>query len=431
MAASPRRSNRPRAAAFTTPLTIPGGDVAGAEVVGELAPEVALPVWQTLRSVLMWAGEEPAMRGDLFEPCAMGDWERELLQETWEPDVRCPLAVLVGELAKPAEASAETIARACLCVTDWALERGHVATALAFAEAAALAWPQHARFSWLAGRLLRRHGRLREAEMWIRRASRAAASASDWETQTLAQNSLGNVLHDLGKNPQSMKTLRDALRLARRHRLRSLEGEILHDLFVVATWGGQPEGADEYAQGAFEIYREGHPRLAALAHDVASLWIIRGYYSRALTVLRQLPPFIQLPDEQIKVWGALARAAASCRDLETYHRAANEIWTLQVDPETLPRAASALLELAMGASVLEEWDEAERAVGRAIEIAARTGEADIQFRAEEVLAAINDRKPDEADEVGSSATDIRHARHADALVEGFLSSLSDQLAVAV
>ncbi|HVH11744.1 MAG TPA: hypothetical protein VM759_01770, partial [Longimicrobium sp.] len=190
MAARPRRSNRPRSADFTTPLTIPGGAVGGADVVRELAPEVALPVWQTLRSVLMWAGEEPALRGDLFEPCAMADWERQLLQDSWEPDVRCPLAVLVGELGKGTEASLETIARACLCVTDWALERGHTATALAFAEAAALAWPQHPRYAWMAGRLLRRHGRLREAEQWIRRASKAAATVQDRETQTLAINSL-------------------------------------------------------------------------------------------------------------------------------------------------------------------------------------------------------------------------------------------------
>lgn len=427
MAARARRSNRPRAADFTTPLTIPGGAVGGADVVRELPPEVALPVWQTLRSVLMWAGEEPALRGDLFEPCAMQEWEAELLLDSWEPDVRCPLAVIVGELAKPADASAETLARACLCVTDWALERGHAATALAFAEAAALAWPQQPRFSWLVSRLLRHHGRLREAETWIRRSAKAAASARDWETQALAQNSLGNLLHDQGKNSQSLRTLKDALRLARRHRLRSLEGEILHDLFVVCTWGGECDNADEYAEGAFTIYREGHPRLAALAHDVASLWIIRGYHARALTVLKQLPPFIELPDEQMKVWGALARAAGACGDAATYRRAAAEVWRLLDDPETVSRSASALLEVAIGASSLDEPHEAERAVSEAMEIAAKTGESDIEIRAQEVLAAIGARTAESELPSGN----FRQARHADALVSGFLSSLSQRVPVAV
>jgi tetratricopeptide (TPR) repeat protein len=426
MAATPRRSNRPRAADFTTPLTIPGGDVAGAEVVRELAPEVALPVWQTLRSVLMWAGEEPAMRGGLFEPCAMTDWERELLQETWEPDVRAPLAVLVGELARLAEASAETLAHACLCVTDWALERGHVATALAFAEAAALSWPQHPRFSWVVSRLLRRHGRLREAEMWIRRSAKAAASAGDREMQTLAQNSLGNILHDLGKDAQSIKTLTDALRLARRHRLRSLEGEILHDLLVVSTWMGAREDANDYAMAAFEIYKEGHPRLAALAHDVACLWMFRGYYSRALTVLKQLPPFIELPEERIRVLGVMARAAAACGESPTFEQAAHEVRALLLQAAGHPRAASALMEVAMGAILLAAWDEAEEFVSRAVEIATVTGQSDILSRSEEVLTEIANR----AVEVKLDPTTLRTARQADALVTGFLASLSGQVPVA-
>lgn len=426
MAASARRSNRPRSADFTTPLTIPGGAVAGADVVRELAPEVALPVWQTLRSVLTWAAEEPAMRGDLFEPCAMADWERQLLLETWEPDVRSALAVLVGELARPAEASLETVAHACLCVTDWALERGHVATGLAFAEAAALSWPQHPRYAWMAGRLLRRHGRLREAEQWIRRAAKAAASAGDRETQTLAQNSLGNVLHDQGKDAQSMRTLNDALRLARRHRLRSLEGEILHDLLVVATWAGSRDNAEEYALAAFEIYRDGHPRLAALAHDVACLWMFRGYYARALTVLKQLPSFIELPEERVRVWGVTARAAAGCGDAATFHQAVDEVWSLLEATNGHPRSASAFLEVALGAMCLGEWEEAESSVSKAIELATETGQSDILRRAEEVTTAIANRAADQK----LDPTTIRSARRADTLVTGFLSSLYGRVQVA-
>ncbi|HST57141.1 MAG TPA: tetratricopeptide repeat protein, partial [Longimicrobium sp.] len=309
MAARARRSNRPRAADFTTPLTIPGGAVGGADVVRELAPDVALPVWQTLRSVLMWAGEEPALRGDLFEPCAMEEWEAELLIDTWEPDVRCPLAVLVGELAKAADASAETIARTCLCVTDWALERGHVATALAFAEAAALSWPQHARFSWMVGRLLRIHGRRREAEQWLKRAARAAVTAGDWEARALALTSLGNGFYEVGDYRASIRTLGDALRVSRKHRLRQLEGEILHDLFAVTMWSGDLDRAEPLALAAMEIYQPGHHRLTSLAHDVAVLWIKRRNFSRAFAVLRELPAFFDVPGDRVRVLASLARAA--------------------------------------------------------------------------------------------------------------------------
>ncbi|MCA1791644.1 MAG: tetratricopeptide repeat protein [Thioalkalivibrio sp.] len=428
MTAGSHRSNRPRSADFTTPLTIPGGDAAGADLVRELPAEVALAAWQTLRSVLMWAGEEPVMRGELFEPCAMGEWERELLEAGWDPDLRCALAVLVGELAAPAEASAETLARTCLCVTEWALEHGHVATALAFAEAAALAWPQHPRFSWMAGRLLKRYGHLTEAEEWLRRAAKAASSARDWEAQALALSSLGNVLHDLGRNPQSLRMLKDALRIARRHRLRAMEGEVLHNLFVVATWSDLGEPADEYAQAAFEIYRDGHPRLPALAHDVACSWILRGFFSRALTVLKTLPSLIELPEERVKTWGSQARAAAACGEHDVFHRAVNEVWSLLEDPHTLPRSASALLEVAMGAKTIEAWDQAERAVTKAVEVASQTGEGDVLDRAQEVLAAIAERN---ADEAAQRLEDTRHVPYIDSLLKGFLSSLAPRTRLAV
>lgn len=427
MAARARPSNRPRGADFTVPLTVPGGALAGAEVVRELGPELTLPVWQVLRSVLLWAGEEPALRGDLFEPCAMADWERDLLQATWEPDVRAPLAVIVGELARPAESAADVVAYACLCVTEWCLAHGHVGTALAYAEAAALSWPQHPRYAWMAGRLLRRYGRLEEAAQWIRRAGKAAARVQDWETQTLAQNSLGNVLHDQDKNAQSLRTLHDALRLARRHRLRRMEGEILHDLLVVTTWAGPRETADEYALGAFEIYRDGHPRLAALAHDVACLWLFRGYYARALEVVKQLPSRFDLADERIRVWGVMARAAAGCGDTATFHQAAREVWALVGKTEAQIREAAALLEVAIGLTTLDAWDEADVAITRAVEIAKATYQLDVLRRAEPVITAIAER----AAKRQHDPTSVQNARHADTLVKGFLSLLSGPAPVAV
>lgn len=422
MVSTGRRSNRTRSADFTTPLTIPGGAAAGADVVRELPPELVLPVWQTLRSVLTWAAEEPALRGELFEPCAMADWETALLQETWEPELRSPLVVLVGELAVPVEASPEMIARACLCVTEWALGQDHVATALVFAEAAALAWPQHSRFSWLAGGLLQRHGRLRAAEQWLRRAAKTAASTRDWESQTLAQHSLGNVLRELGRNPQAVRALGDALRVARRHKLRPLEGEILHDLFIVTSLCGQR--ADEYAQRALDIYRDGHPRLPEFAHDVASIWLLRGWHHQALTVLKRLPPLIELPEERIKVWGSLAWAAAECGEAGTYREAADEVWMLLGDPE-IPHSASALLELALGATRMRAWDEAELAVTEAVGIAAKTGESAIRIRADEVRVAIRNRAPAGGNEAG--APELQHTQQADALVSGLLTSLTDRV----
>lgn len=422
MAASARRSNRPRAADFTTPLTIPGGEVGGADVVRELAPEVALPVWQTLRSVLMWAGEEPALRGDLFEPCAMADWEAELLQESWEPDVRCPLAVLVGELARSADASAETIARACLCVTDWALERGHVATALAFAEAAALAWPQQPRYAWITGRLLRAEGRLREAEQWFKRAASLGSTAADWDAQSLALNSLGNTHYEQGNYPKAGRALRHALRVARKYRLRDRQGEILHDLLVLSIWSGELEGADALARETYDIYKAGHPRLAALAFDVTVLWMKRGHFARALFVLRELPPFITAEDERARVLAVLARAAAACGNEQLFAEAWQQAWETFQKPGMQRRAGPDFLELGLGASSLEKWEMAERAIRRSLELSIQTGETDVQAQAETALAAIAEHRVAEHDR---NPIDTRTQPAADSLAPRFIASLRE------
>lgn len=411
-----------RTADFTSPLTVPGGEVAGAQVVRELSAEVALTVWQTLRSVLLWAGEIPAHRGELFERAAMEQWERELLEGTFDADLRHPLAVIVGELAKPEAAAPEHLAHACVCVTEWALAHRSIRTALAFIEAAALCWPEHPRYAWMAGRILRAHGHLREAEQWIKRAARVAAKTGDWETHTLSLNSLGNVFYEAGNYLESGRTLREALRIARRHRLKKREGEILHDLFVLTTWSGELDRAENYAREAFEIYRLGHHRLAALAHDVAVLWMKRGHFSRALFVLRELPPYIHAPEERSRVYAVLARAAAACGQERLFMDAWKEAWDFFDDPITERRAAPDYVELGLGASSLKKWDMAEAALNRAIQLATGTGEADVRVRAESALAAVSARRVAEHEQ---SVADARAEPETDRLASGFLMSLQE------
>lgn len=397
MTASPRRPGRPRAVEFTAPLTIPGGAVAAAELVGELPPELSLAVWQTLRSVLLWAAEEPALRDDLFEPCAMGEWEAELLEAAWDPDVRCPLAVLVGQLARLGEASAETIAHACLSVTDWALEHGYVHTALGFAEAAALAWPQHPRFAWLAGRLMRVHGRRREAEMWLRRAERAATQATDWETRTLALNSLGNVQAEAGNYRQAAQSHAQGLRFARKHGLRDREGELLHDLFIATAYMGDLDTAEEHARAALEIYCDtAHARLLGLAHDVAVLWMERGQFSRALPVFLEVGQHFTDPNERVLVTASAARAAGACGEEDLYARLAAEAEALAGDVTSGGFIPRSLYLLGMGAWNLSRWETAERLLARAESLAREREEADVLAEAGAALAAVREHQPNEA-----------------------------------
>lgn len=393
MALSSGSRRTARAAEFTAPLTIPGGAVAGADVVRELAPEYSLTAWQVLRSALMWAGEEPALRGDLFERCAMVDWERELLEAGWEHELRCPLAVIVGELRDAEQAAPDAMSRACLCVTEWALNRGHVGTGLAFAEAAALCWPDHPRYAWTVGRLMRTYGRLQEAERWLKRAARIATSVQDWDAKTRALNSLGNVHYQAGNYPTALRTLQDALRSSRKHRLEQREGEILHDLFAVSMWSGQYQEAEEFAKEAFEIYRTGHPRLSALAHDVATFWIKRKQFARALLVLKDLPRFFEAPEERIRVLASLARAAGAVGESELFSRARDEADRLAADDRIAIQSAPAMLEIGLGAWSLGETSAAETALEEAIRLGGRSGEEDVVLEAETGLDAVRSGQP--------------------------------------
>jgi tetratricopeptide (TPR) repeat protein len=408
-------------AEFVWPLSLTGGEGAGAELVHELPAELMLPVWHTLRSVLLWVQVPPAGRDGLFEDGAMVHWEMELLQGSLEDGLRNPLAVLARELAEPGADSPQRIAWACLCITEWALDGRFEATALAFAEGAALAWPDHPRYAWTAGRLMRTHGRPEDAEAWLRRAVRLAVRAGDWETQVVGLNSLGSVHHETGNHPEALRTLHAGLRAARRHRLREREGEILHDLFVVSLSGGDLDEAERYAEEAYAIYRDGHHRLAALVHDVSLLWLVRGHHARALAVIRELLPLFDAPEERIRVLGSAVRAAGAGGEVALFDAFWQEAETLFADPWVALHATGTLLEMGYGAAMLRRWEAAESMLQRAIERAERRQEAVLGVRAERALAAVRLRQwPEPA----RSSVEARVSPLSDELVRGCLRTLN-------
>lgn len=422
MRASPLRPGPVhRGVDFTSPLTIPGGEVAGAEIVRELPPDVALTVWQVLRTVLMWAAEVPAQRGDLFERRSMEQWERELLEGSFDPDLRCPLAVVVGELATLEDASDEAVAHACLCVTEWGLAHNATRTALAFTEAAALCRPDHPRYAWMAGRLLRSHGYLREAEQWIKRSVRVAGSRGDWEAQTLGLNSLGNVFYEIGKYREAQQSQLQALRSVRKHGLRDREGEVLHDLFVATAYVGDLDQAEEYARAALDQYLPRHDRLPALAYDVAFLWMKRGEFSRAFPVLVELSDHFREPHERVVVLASTARAAAACGEEEAYAKFSAEASLIAAESKTGRGVPYALYELGLGASRLGCWQIAEQFLVRAEAAARARGEADVVVNAENALLAV--RAQCSAESTQLAASRVRNQHTPETLTSRFVISL--------
>lgn len=365
------------------------GTVLGPDLVAGVPADLGFAVWQVLRALHLWTSQPDGQREGLFDPEYMETWERTLLTGSLEPDVRFPLAVIVGELAaRPAGEG--RLSWACVCVCDWALGRRAVGAALAFAEAAALASPTQARYAWLAGRLLRTHGDGRHAERWLRRAYRVAVSQKDGETQARSLTALGNLSVQRGNFPAARGFHSRALRISRRWRLREQEGMALHDLFIIAMNEGNRTEADRLAPAAVAAYRAS-PRLPRLVHDIAYYWIVQGHAGRAMGVLKALRRHFHTPDLALRLAANLARAAAATGDRALFDQYRAEVHSLRERLETRESIASALLEMAYGAVTLDEWSLAAELASDAGTTARHHEEANVQVLAEQLLAAVSRR----------------------------------------
>ncbi|HEX7242802.1 MAG TPA: hypothetical protein VF263_21115 [Longimicrobiaceae bacterium] len=383
---------------FAYPLGVSGSAVAGAQVLAELPGEHAGHVFVALRAVLAWA-HGPGASGGLLRERRAEPWLDALVRDAHALVLRDPdpermpllpsLAVLLADMSAPERADAGEVSRHCLNLSEWALtQEDATGTVLAFAEAAALASPWSGRLAWVVGKLYRSYGRVRDAEYWLKRASRLAVWAKDWEAHSLSLNSLGNLHLDIGAYNRAKALYARALRIAQRHRLRPLEGEILHDMFIAAFVTAEGKGAERYAWKAYEIYGAKHHRLPALAYDVACFWINEGYFARAFNVLSILQSHFAPPSKQLQVLSAATRAAGACGRRDVFHLLWKDGWSLIDRLEDRSTLAASLANFGLGAASIAEWDLATEALHRAAEVAEERQESDVKLRVRDALEAV-------------------------------------------
>jgi tetratricopeptide (TPR) repeat protein len=359
---------------FAYRLIVRPAGAEGAPVLEEVPDPYALHALKALRLVLAWSGE-PDTHAPLLRRAEMDRWEATVLALPRQEGLWEPLVILAGQFKRPARARGDTIGKACLAFTDWATGAGATETALLFAEAAALAWPENARFAWVAGRLFRTHGRYRLSEYWLRRAARVAVWSDDFETQDLALNSLGNLFSQQGSFVDALNYLTRALAVARKHRIKGRQGAVTHDLFAVAVLTGDHSRAERLAVGAFQLYGSSHPNLPKLAHDVVQLWLRQGRFPLALPVLRALLRFFDVPQDRLRVLASTARAAGACGERQVYERAWIDAWAIvhQPTPEIEAVMPAVLVDLGLGAASLSDWSHATEAFSLALESAEARG----------------------------------------------------------
>jgi tetratricopeptide (TPR) repeat protein len=360
----------------------------GLGVLDEVSGERGLVLWQSLRDALLWADAQDDERTSLFSSDAERTRMAMILAAQPAPELEEPMSVLARMLGEPTRISEEMVALACRRISQWSDDEGLLATALAFAQAAATVTPGDAGAAFAVGKLARRRAEHARAETWFRRTIALARQIGDWATYAQAFNGLGNLYRQRGNLAAARRFLTRAVRAAQRNSLHSIEGAALHDWFVVANQGDRPEEAQRLARAAFEAYGPQHPRIPALAQDVGYWWTQQGYYARALPVLRSTLAHFTQQDDLLSAWSSIARAAGGLGDRTVFREAWDACYDQMQSTVADERAAEALLDMALGAANLGMWDKAEQAAREALETGSRRSEGRIRLAAEAVLDSV-------------------------------------------
>lgn len=401
------------------PFLREGPGLAGAEILDEIPASLGLVLWQTARDVELWSEIPADKRDDLFGAAA----ERRRLAQILSLDhsaaaVDAPLRAVASMLAHPADTAPEAVMLACQRISQWAEAQDAMATALAFAQAAALAAPGSAREALRVGRLARRRGQHARAEGWLQRAIVLARQQRDRGTHAFAYTSLGNLHFIRGNVPAAERYQRRALGIARRYSLHLRAAAALHDLFVVCAESGRDAEAIQLAREALQAYGPRHARVAALAHDVAYYWMRRGEFARALPVLRASASRTA-PHQRIVAIANVARAAGAVGDRETFDEYRRTALAIVDRDERAEHSSAALLDLARGTAALGDYDDAEALARRALHLATTLGEHRIRFEAESEIQAIRAERA-----ARPTSTSVEADPQADALSEDLTDALT-------
>lgn len=385
----PRRNNSRRWCIPPAILHEPNEMLEASQILEEAPGEVGLVLWQTLRDVTLWASMPGEERAGLFTSEAAHHRLQLLLGSGSEPTLEVSLTSLAALVGNPGAANPELISLVCLQISRWAEGRGSFATAIAYAQAAALASPEDARPALAVGGLALRWGRFTRAETWLRRAVGLARRGGDWLSYAQCYVDLGVLYARRGEPSGAQKFYVMGVRAARRHGLMAVRGAALHGLLLLALEAGDLDAAERFARSAMRAYGRGHPKLPELVHDIAYLWVSREQYTRALPMLLKLLPTRVEPAERALTLAILARAAAGAGDLQRYQEAWLDAWAIIIrrpgEEERYPRP---LLELTRAAALLRDAPHVEQAARLALAAASRQGERRIASQVEDLAASI-------------------------------------------
>lgn len=326
---------------------------------------------------------------------------------------------LMEEEAPDAD-SGEAVGLGCHQVAEWAERRGAVATALAWMQAALAAWPRQPFYAYHVGRLARKRAAYPQAEAWLRYAVRLARRAARWEIYALGLAGIANLHRQRGNLRMAERFHRLSLKTARRHGLRTMEGDALYDLAVLAIDVGDMRRAVDRGREALQAYGPEHSRVYRLAHDFA--WCMMneyGAFEQAAHVFQALLEHVWEQPFRLLVVANLCRAAAGAGWSDVFEEAWIDAWVQIRTGGSRAEHAGALLQLAAAAANVRARERCEWAATEALSLAEARNERLVAERARSMIEAV--RRPRWSDEdavllsAGSGAS-LRRARRAPPVV---------------
>jgi hypothetical protein len=320
-------------------LRDPGDRLEGDRILEESPGDLGLLLWRTVRDVTLWAMTPRGTRGSLFAD-GSADTRLTLLASVELPDkVAAPVDTLHGMLAVPTRADTEIVSLCCLEVAAWARGAGLPHTAVAFAQAGAVAAPGSGEAALFVGLCARAAGQAVRADTWLRRAVAVARRERNWAPYSSALVELGGLYEERGRMLRAERCYRLAMRAGRRYGARAERMRAAHALFRLARQRGDNASAAQFALSAQLAFEADAAGAADLLLDLARFWTDQAEAARARGALRRLVPALLTmePAGQLAGLALTARARAAPRLPQSGAVAWRAAWGLLANEE-LPDA---------------------------------------------------------------------------------------------
>ena len=368
------RHIRPRLWCVPPPLTRePDEGPPGLRVLQECPGDAGLVLWQVLRDALLWSATEPALRGGLFDAKAETRRAAILAQVTFDEGVGGAVTALAAVAARPSDVGADAITASCREISRWATRRGWGGTAVAFAEAAALADPASGALAAEAGAVALRFGSHNRADAYLRRAVGLARRGAEWEAYAEAFLSLAELHTSQGNTETARRFLFRAGRVARRFGLRQTRGRAAYGLLRLGTAAADVHEVERYMDVAVRAFGRHSPERRAVLRHVAQFWIESGEPARAVPVLLSLRAAVDPPETRLDTAVLLVRATATGEHRIAFDEAWERASSLADAAGDTVATARAFMDLARVARAVGERGRAEYAARRAADAADQLG----------------------------------------------------------